>query len=183
MEKTIKDELDQYLQSQLPKMVETHLGEEATQAQVAKAVRAVITKIAESNDDPYRTTIHFLAGLLTFCLGVLAAVFSALNSGGADPQQLSYKMLGGVLGSIAFVAWVCTLAVASIQTMKFMRRYHHKRVLKWPVLWRAGLIFALAFLGGLAVAYCVRYGYSILAGLDTPVGLWDSLAGLFRLAF
>lgn len=181
MNQTMKDELDQYLQIQVPEMIATHLGQEATKAQVAKAVGTVITKIGESNDDPYRTTIHFLAGLLTFCLGVIAAVFSALNSGDADPQQLSYKMLGGVLGSIAFVAWLCTVAVASIQLMKFMRRYNHKSVWKWPVIWRAGLMLALALLGGMAVAYCVRYGYAILAGLSTPVGLWNSLIGLFRL--
>ena len=182
MEKTMEEQLDKYLRSQLPDMVAAHLGEEATQAQVAKAVKAVITKIGESNDDPYRTTIHFLAGLLTFCLGVIAAVFSALNGGGADPQQLSYKMLGGVLGSIAFVAWLCTLTVASIQLMKFMRRHGHKRAWKWPVLWRGGVMLALALLGGMAVAYCVRYGYAILAGRDTPVGLWNSLTGLFWLA-
>ena len=177
----MKDELDQYLQIQVPEMVETHLGQEATKAQVAKAVRAVITKIGESNDDPYRTTIHFLAGLLTFCLGVIAAVFSALNSGGADPQQLSYKMLGGVLGSIAVVAWLCTVAVACVQLMKFMHRYDHDSVWTWPVVWRAGLMLGLALLGGMAVAYCVLYGYAILTGLSTPVGLWNSLTGLFRI--
>lgn len=66
--------------------------------------------------------------------------------------------------------------------MKFMRRHGHKRVWKWPVIWRGGVMLALALLGGMAVAYCVRYGYSILVGLDTPVGLLESLTGLLRLA-
>ena len=142
----------------------------------------VATKADDSNDDPYRTTIHFLAGLLTFCLGVIAAVFSALNRGDADPQRLGYRMLGGVLGSIAVVAWVCTVAVACIQTMKFMHRYKYNSVWNWPVLWRAGAMLLLALLGGMTVAYCIRYGYAILAGLDAPVGLWNSLTSLFLLA-
>jgi uncharacterized membrane protein YidH (DUF202 family) len=149
----------------------------------AKAVTAVVARIDESKDDPYRTTIHFLAGLLTFCLGVIAAVFSALNSGNVDTHQLSYRMLGGVLGSIAFVAWLCTAAVAFIQTKKFRHRAEHKHYLALPVILRAGLMLALTLLGGLAVAYCVRYGYAILACLDEPAGLWDSLMGLLWLAF
>lgn len=140
------------------------------------------TKTDDSNDDPYRTTIHFLAGLLTFCLGVIAAVFSALNCGDANPQRLGYQMLGGVLGSIAVVAWLCTVAVACIQTMKFMHRCKYNSVRQWPVLWRAGVMLLLTLLGGMTVAYCVRYGYAILAGVDAPVGLWASLTGLFLLA-
>lgn len=180
MEKDLKAELDDYLGAQVPRIVETHLGMDATRQQVAKAVGAVVTRIDGSKDDPYRTTIHFLTGLLTFCLGVLAAVFSALNSGDAHPDQLGYKMLGGVLGSIAFVAWLGMAAAAFIQVLKFCHRYPCRSARTgWPVIWRAGLMLVLVILGGLVVAYCVRYGYAILAALDTPVGLLDSLTGLF----
>jgi hypothetical protein len=182
MDDNLKAELDAHLKAEVPKMIAAHLALATTQAQVANAVNAVVAKIDESKDDPYRTTIHFLAGLLTFCLGVIAAVFSALNGGNADPHLLGYKMLGGVLGSIAFVAWLCTAAAAIIQTEKFRYRSEHKSYLKPPVFLRAGLMLALALLGGLAVAYCVRYGYAILTCLSEPVGLWDSLTGLFRLA-
>jgi hypothetical protein len=183
MDDNLKAELDAHLEAEVPKMIAGHLALPATQAQVAKAVNAVVARIDESNDDPYRTTIHFLAGLLTFCLGVIAAVFSALNSGNADPHLLGYKMLGGVLGSIAFVAGLCTVAAAIIQVMKFMHRHGHNSIWTWPVIWRGGLMLALALLGGLAVAYCVRYGYAILTCLSEPVGLWDSLMGLICLAF
>lgn len=183
MDDKLKAELDAHLKAEVPKMIAAHLALATTQAQVAEAVSAVVKKIRESNDDSYRTTIHFLAGLLTFCLGVIAAVFSALNSGNADPHLLGYKMLGGVLGSIAFVAGLSTIAAAIIQTEKFRKRSEHKSYLNPPVLLRAGLMLVLALLGGLAVAYCVRYGYAILTSLGEPVGLWDSLMGLIRLAF
>lgn len=183
MDDNLKAELDAYLQAAVPKIIAAHLALATTQAQVAEAVSTVVKKIGESNDDPYRTTIHFLAGLLTFCLGVIAAVFNALNSGNADPELLGYKMLGGVLGSIAFVAGLCTIAAAIIQTEKFRKRFKHKSYWKPAVLLKAGLMLLLALLGGLAVAYCVRYGYAILTSLSAPVGLWDSLIGLFSLAF
>jgi hypothetical protein len=183
MDDNLKAELDDHLKTEVPKMITAHLALATTQAQVAKAVSAVVTKINESNDDPYRTTIHFLAGLLTFCLGVIAAIFSALNSGNANPHLLGYKMLGGVLGSIAFVAGLCTVAAAIIQTEKFRKRSEHKSYQNPPVFLRAGLMLALALLGGLAVAYCVRYGYAILTCLSEPVSLLDSLWGLLRLAF
>ena len=196
MDDNLKAELDAHLKAEMPKMITEHLALPATKEQVAKAVSAVVTKINESNDDPYRTTIHFLAGLLTFCLGVIAAVFSALNGGNTDPQQLGYKMLGGVLGSIAFVAWLCTAAAVLVQVLKFCHRSGGDSgeiwwpvtscaVLKkwWSVSWRAVLMLGLAVLGGLAVAYCVRFGYAILTCLSEPVGLLDSLTGLFRLAF
>jgi len=183
MDDKLKAELNAHLKAELPKMIAAHLALATTQAQVANAVNAVVAKIDESKDDPYRTTIHFLAGLLTFCLAVIAAVFSALNGGNADPHLLGYTMLGGVLGSIAFVAWLCTVAAAIIQVMKFMHRHNHNSVWTWPVIWRGGLLLALAVLGGLAVAYCVRYGYAILTCLSEPVGLVDSLVGLFQLAW
>lgn len=153
---------------------------DATQRQVAKAVSAVVARVDSSKDDPYRTTIHFVVGLLTFCLGVLAAVFSALNSGDANPDQLGYKMLGGVLGSIALVAWLATAAAAFLQVLKFCHRYNCRSAKTWwSVTWRVGLMLVLVTLGGLVVAYCVRYGYAILTGIDTPVGLLESLIGLF----
>jgi len=183
MDENLRAELESHLEAQLPKMIEAHLALAATQAQVAKAVSTVIAKINKSNDDPYRTTIHFLAGLITFCLGVIAAVFNALNSGNADPHLLGYKMLGGVLGSIAFVTGLCAVAAAIIQTEKFRKRSEYKSYRNPPVFLRAGLMLALAFLGGLSVAYCVRYGYAILTCLSEPVGLWDSLTGLIWLAF
>ena len=183
MDDNLKAELDAHLKTEVPKMITAHLALATTQVQVAEAVSAVVKKIRESNDDPYRTTIHFLAGLLTFCLGIIAAVFSALNSGNADPNLLGYKMLGGVLGSIAFVAGLGTVTAAIIQTEKFRKRSEHKTYGNPSVLLRAGLMLVLALLGCVAVAYCVRYGYAILTSLNAPVGLCDSLIGLFRLAF
>ena len=183
MDDKLKAEVDDHLKTEVPKMIAAHLALATTQAQVAEAVNTVVKKISESNDDPYRTTIHFLAGLLTFCLGVIAAIFNALNGSNADPHLLAYKMLCGVLGSIAFVAGLCTVAAAIIQTEKFRKRSKHKSYMSPPVLLRAGLMLVLALLGGLAVAYCVRYGYAILADLSEPAGLLDSLWGLLRLAF
>lgn len=183
MDDNVEAELDKHLKTEVPKIITAHLALATTQAQVAAAVNAVVAKINEPNEDPYRTTIHFMAGLLTFCLGVIAAIFSALNSGDANPHLLAYKMLGGVLGSIAFVAGLATVAAAIIQTEKFRKRAKHKSYLNPAVLLRAGLMLALALLGGVAVSYCVRYGYAILTSLSEPVGLWDSLWGLFQLAF
>ena len=89
-------------------------------------------------------------------------------------------MLGGVLGSIAFVAWLATAVAAFLQVLKFCHRYNCRSAKTWwSVIWRAGLMLVLVVLGGLVVAYCVRYGYAILTALDTPVGLLDSLTGLF----
>lgn len=183
MDENLKAELDAHLKTRAPEIIEKHLAEEATRTQVANAVKAVVARIDTAKDDPWRTTIHFLVGLLTFCLGVLAALFNALNGSNVDPHLLSYRMLGGVLGSIAFVAWLCTVAAALVQAEKFRLRSEHTSYLKFPVLVRAGLMLLLAVFGGLAVAYCIRYGYAILTCLAEPVGLWDSLAGLFQHAF
>lgn len=182
MGETEKGALDDYLKAQVPIMIEKHLGLEATKAQVAEAVAAVVTKIKESKDDPYRTTIHFVAALITFSLGVIAATFSALNGGDVNPQLVAYRMLGGVLGSIAIVAWVSTAVAAVIQILKFTGRNQHK-IYNWRVISMSALMTGLVSLGGVAVAYCVRYGYAILTSKSAPVGLWDSLTGLFCLAF
>lgn len=165
----------------IPGLVSAHLAEASTRQKVADAVEAIVTG-NRSPDDPYRTTIHFLAGLLTFCLGVIAAVFSVLSDSNTDPYRLSYRMLGGVLASIAFVAWLCTVAVAFVQTEKYRRR-SGRRYRAPPVFLRAALMLALTLLGGVPVAYCVRYGHAILTGLDEPVGLLDSLIGVWTLAF
>ncbi len=182
MDDNLKAELNTHLKNALPDLVSAHLALVTTQAEVARAVKAVVAKIDASKDDPFRTTIHFLAGLLTFCLGVLAAVFSALNGGNVDPHLPGYRMLGGVLGSIACVAWLCTAAAAWIQLEKFRRRFQHA-YLDWQVLLNGGAMLFLVLLGGVAVAYCIRYGYAILTCLDEPAGLQDSLAGLLGSAW
>lgn len=170
------------LKRAVPDLISAHLAEQATRKKIGDAVEAIVTG-HRSADDPYRTTIHFLAGLLTFCLAVIAAVFSALSESSTDPYRLSYRVLGGVLGSIAFAAWLCTVAVAFVQTEKYRHRSRHKSYREPQVFLRAGLMLALTVFGGVAVAYCVRYGYAILAVLDEPVGLSDSLIGLVKLAF
>lgn len=170
------------LKRAVPDLVSAHLAEEATRKKIGEAVEAIVAG-KRSADDPYRTTIYFLAGLLTFCLGVIAAVFSALSESSADPYRLSYRMLGGVLGSIASVAWLCTVALAFVQTEKYRHRSRHKSCRDPQLFLGAGLMLALTVCGGVAVAYCVRYGYAILAVLDEPVGLADSLIGLAKLAF
>lgn len=166
----------------VPGLVSAHLADASTRQKIADAVEAIVTG-KRSPDDPYRTTIHFLAGLLTFCLGVIAAVFSVLSDSNAEPYRLSYRMLGGVLASIAFVAWLCTVAAAFVQTEKYRHRSGRTPYRAPPVFLRAALMLALTLLGGVPVAYCVRYGYAILADLDEPIGLLDSLIGVLTLAF
>ena len=99
MDDNLKAELNTHLKNALPDLVSTHLAQETTRAEVARAVKAVVAKIDESKDDPFRTTIHFLAGLLTFCLGYLLWFSPQLAADAWASMQVEWIVLQAALAA------------------------------------------------------------------------------------
>lgn len=120
----------------------------------------------------------FLVGLLTFCVGVLAAVFNALSDGDQEKNLLAYRMLGGVLGWISLTALVAASELGLIQwVITCVNKDELRR--KWYAI---AIALPLIF-GFFAVSYCVQYGYAILVEKEAT-GFFSSLFGLIlHLAF
>lgn len=115
----------------------------------------------------YNPPLLFLVGLLTFCLGVIAAIFGAIDK----IDGLPGKLLGSVLAWAAVTALVGTISVAVLQ---ISRSLGQKDDPPPPWLVYATILTPLPF--GVVVAIsCVRLGAAI-AGTD---GIRATLLGVF----
>ena len=93
--------------------------QEKLQSALLDVVKGAIVGAQQAADqkkhDPYRTTIHFLAGLIAFCLAVIVGTFSAFPDPPVDTRDVVYRMLDGVLAWISITALVATVSVAIAQ--------------------------------------------------------------------
>lgn len=115
----------------------------------------------------YNPPLLFLAGLLTFCLGVIAAVFSAIDKVGAAHGPL----LGPVLAWAAVTALVGTFAVGTLQYARSQTGTTNKPSRE---LLFAAIFIPVLFGVGLTAA-CLRLGIAI-SGKE---GVWTALTGVF----
>lgn len=115
----------------------------------------------------YNPPLLFLAGLLTFCLGVIAAVFSAIDK----TSSAHFPLLGPVLAWTAVTALVGTIAVAVLQ----IARSRGGKSNPPP----KGLVCCAVILpivpGVVMVVACLRLGASIAGGKD----FWSGLMSVF----
>jgi len=117
--------------------------------------------------DPYRTTIHFLAGLIAFCLAVIVGIFNAFPDPPIDTGSVVYRMFGGVLAWISITALVATVSALIAQIRKYRYRVKQKRGDNPADPWKLELALLMGIptlFGAIAVAYCVRGGAAILNG-------------------
>lgn len=129
----------------------------------------------EKTRDPYRATLHFLAGLIAFSLAVIVGVFNALPDPPVDTTHAVHRMLGGVLGWMAITALVAAVAALVTQLLKTMYR---AGVPWWALLL---LMAAPAVTGAAAVSYCIRGGAAMLSAKSELVDLGDALCMLWPL--
>lgn len=115
----------------------------------------------------YNPPLLFLAGLLTFCLGVIAAIFSAIDKVGAAHGPL----LGPVLAWAAITALVGTIAVGVLQYARSQTGTTNKPSKE---LLCAAIFIPVVFGIGLTVA-CIRLGVAI----SGKGGVWPVLTGVF----
>ena len=66
--------------------------------------------------------MHFLVGLIGFCLALMVAIFSTLHNFPAGSCNPAYRMLGGVLVWISITALVATMCAVIAQLC-----WHHYR--------------------------------------------------------
>ena len=123
----------------------------------------------------YNPALIFLAGLLTFCLGVIGAVFSALDKVGSGPN----KLLGYVLAWAALTALTGTISAAVLQADKCIRGKQA------PPNWLIVASIAVPILPGIVlVIACARLSAALLDPTGTSAGLLADLCaawlGLFR---
>lgn len=133
--------------------------QKAVRESTLDAVKQAVLGANQANYDPYRTTIHFLAGLVAFCLAVIVGIFNALPHPPVCTYTLTYRMLGGVLAWMAITALVATFCAAFAQLRKSHLREHPNPPWKGE---RATLMIVPALFGGMAVIYCVGAGLAIL---------------------
>ena len=146
---------------------------------VAGSVKGALKGRRQADEDPYRTTFHFLGGLIAFCLAVIVGVFNAFPAPPVDAGSPIIRMLGGVLAWIAITALVATLSAGLTQLLK---RAHRKKPGEAdPPWWVPGLLIGIPVLpGAMAVAYCVRAGATLLNGDAELVGLAKAICTLVR---
>lgn len=128
-------------------------------------------------EDPYRTTIHYLSGLIAFCLAVLAGVFA--NFSDAKGTAL-YAALGGILTWMAITALVAA-AMAITQVLKVSYRQDWTPDTTPPSKLRLYLLMGVPTLFGLMpVIYCLRGGAVMLSNETPPLlSLGDAIGQLF----
>lgn len=141
------------------------------------AVRGTLKGKDKAGEDPYRTTIHFLAGLIAFCLAVIVGIFNAFPDPLVDASHVVYRMFGGVLAWISITALVATFSALITQVLK--RAHRKKPSAEGPPWWGLALLMGVpAGLGAMAVAYCVRGGAAILSGDTDLVGMVEAICKL-----
>lgn len=153
--RVIADSVDRAVREQL---------DAAVPALVKGAVLGTQAAAERRAHDPYRTTIHFLAGLIAFCLAVIVGVFSALPDPPVSPAPLVHRLLGGVLAWIAVAALVATACAAVAQYRKHLYRARQDSTPspETPRKWPLTLMLLPVAPGAMAVAYCVGSGLAML---------------------
>jgi hypothetical protein len=129
----------------------------------------------EKARDPYRATLHFLAGLIAFSLAVIVGVFNALPDPPVDTTHAVHRMLGGVLGWMAITALIAAVAALVTQLLKTI----YRTGVPWWVLLL--LMAAPAVTGAAAVSYCIRGGAAMVNANAELSDLGDALRTLWPL--
>jgi hypothetical protein len=128
---------------------------------------AATQESAMRDSKAYNPPLLFLAGLLTFCLGVIAAVFGAVDKTGSGHGPL----LGPVLAWAAITALVGTIAVAALQIARCLGDKD-----KPPP---TGLVYVAVVApilpGVMIVIACVRLG----AAIAGKAGFWAGVSSVF----
>jgi hypothetical protein len=160
--------------------VQTALQEKLAAAMpdvVAGSVKVALKSKSPSEEDPYRTTFHFLGGLIAFCLAVIVGVFNAFPAPPIDATSPTNRVLGGVLAWMAIAALAATVNAAITQILK--REYRRKPSEAGPPWWGLALLMGVPVLpGAMAVVYCVRAGAAILGSDAELVSLAKAICTL-----
>ena len=139
--------------------------QKAVRESTLEAVKKAVLGANQANYDPYRTTIHFLAGLVAFCLAVIVGIFNALPDPPVCSYTLTYHMLGGVLAWIAITALVAAVCSAAAQYLKHLYRAAQLKGDPSPAVPKALplVLMGLPIVpGAFAVIYCGGAGLAIL---------------------
>lgn len=130
--------------------------------------------------DPYRTTLHFLAGLVAFCLAVIVGIVNALPDPPVATYPMTHRLLGGVLAWIALTALVATVCAIGAQYRKhrYLALQNDDPPPKVPAGWPLALMLLPVLPGAMAVVYCVGCG---LAMLNNNLGPLKSVATIGQL--
>jgi NADH:ubiquinone oxidoreductase subunit 6 (subunit J) len=108
----------------------------------------------------YNPPLLFLVGLLTFCLGVIAAIFGAIDKTAAAPGP----WLGPILAWTAITALVGTVMAAALQIARGLGDKDAA-----PPTWLVYVTVLLPIIPGVMIVIaCVRLGTAI----SGTGGLW-----------
>jgi hypothetical protein len=159
--------------------------QEKLQTALPDVVKGAVLGAQQATDqkahDPYRTTIHFLAGLIAFCLAVIVGIFNAFPDPPTDTGSMVYRMFGGVLAWISITALVATVSALIAQLRKYLYGVKQKRGESPTDPWKLELALLMGvptLFGAIAVAYCVRGGAAILNGDAELIGMLKAICTL-----
>ncbi|MBW8329804.1 MAG: hypothetical protein K0M48_11835 [Thiobacillus sp.] len=143
----------------------------------------------KTNSDPYRTTIHFLAGAITFCLTLMVGIVNALPAERLAFCSPTYMMLGGVLAWISVAALLATICMAIAQTGKTACWDKNSpdtlggllgKLKAWLAAPKGGLLLSLklvpVFPAALAAGYLVLAGWAMRNNDAIPPDLSNFVA-------
>ncbi|MBZ9934751.1 hypothetical protein LB518_00470 [Mesorhizobium sp. BR1-1-16] len=118
--------------------------------------------------DPFRPLIHFLIGHIAFVLAILAAMFTSLPKKGEELVPPLGMVLGGVLFWMSIsglLGAICALIAHLLKTSYLLQREECRRP---PSSFLVACLGLLPIIPGVfAVAYAMRGGAAMLAGIPT----------------
>lgn len=83
-----------------------------------KDIENALKKVLDDRRDWYRPAIHFLAGILGFCLAIMVGIFSAYHN---YKDEEFAKVLDELLSGMVLTAAVAAVALFIVQSMKLCR--------------------------------------------------------------
>lgn len=170
------DQAGNFITESVKRAVEGTLLNGSISGVVAASVEGTLKGKNRANEDPYRTTIFFLAGLITFSLTMIVGIFNAFPDAPIDTGNLTYRMLGGVLAWISITALAATVCSLLAQLGKYAYRQKH---LPSPQGWKLAILMGIPIVPGtFAVVYCVRAGSAILSNDTELIGIVDAIGKL-----
>ncbi len=149
---------------------------------VPEAVKAYLDRQSERNEDPFRTTIHFLGGLMATSVALTVGIFAAFPKSG---DAVATHMMGGMLAWIAVAAILTAICIGIVQFWKWRYRLRlislaESEKPKRPCWIGIAAIMSLPGLFSLvAASYAIRGGAAMIEGSTELPGFQCAFSILF----
>ncbi len=147
-----------------------------TPEKAAETLVATVKAAKKTERDDYRVLIHFFAGAIAVCIGLIGAVLTSLDSIAKAGDTGVLHMAGGVIAWTAITFFVLIVLISAAQIRKFLAergqvrsRMSERERNIWARL--MGIVGVLSFV---TLLFAISGGYDLIAahsakGMDLAV--------------